>query len=235
MTGDGAFRFGSFFNVDSMLTIALAKGRLQDAIFRRLAAADVSVDWDALGTRKLLVEDASKRYNFLLVKPGDVPIYVERGVADVGVCGRDVLLESSPDVHEPLDLGFGRCRLVVAGKPDSAVRTSNFLSKLRVATKYPRVAMRHFHERATPVEIIPLTGSVEIAPLLNLSDCIVDIVETGRTLEENGLVILEEIAEVTARCIANRASFQLRRAELLNLFAVLKGNDAGAAARVREA
>ncbi len=200
-----------------MLTIALAKGRLQEKTLERLSNAGVVVDWDALGTRRLAVEDAAEQYRFLLVKPGDVPIYVEHGVADVGVCGRDVIFELAPDVHEPFDLGFGKCRVVVAGKPDSAFRASNFLSKLRVATKYPRIAQRHFLQRATPVEIIPLTGSVELAPLLGLSDCIVDIVETGRTLVENGLVVLEEIAEVTARVIVNRAAFQLKRDEVAAL------------------
>ncbi len=205
-----------------MLTIALAKGRLQEQTFDRLAGAGVRADLDALGSRKLLVEDLDKRFSFLLVKPGDVPIYVEHGVADVGVCGRDVLLEAAPDVHEPLDLGFGLCRLVVAGKPRALDDRANVLSSLRVATKYPRIAMRYFQQRATPVEIIPLTGSVEIAPLLGLSDCIVDIVETGRTLAENGLVVLDTIAQVSARAIVNRASFQLYRAELTDLLSILR-------------
>lgn len=205
-----------------MLTIALAKGRLQEKTFERLKKAGVHADLGALGSRRLSVEDTSGKYSFLLVKPGDVPIYVEHGVADVGICGRDVILESQPDVHEPLDLGFGACRLVVAGKQDAVNKGHNLLSRLKVATKYPQVATRYFHERGTPVEIIPLTGSVEIAPLLGLSDCIVDIVETGRTLVENGLVVFDTIAPVTARVIVNRASFQLHRKELLTLLAALE-------------
>lgn len=200
-----------------MITLALAKGRLQDATLARLAAAGSAIRPEQLDSRRLVLEDTAGEYRFLLVKPGDVPIYVEHGVAQAGVCGRDVVLEHEPDVYEPLDLDFGFCRLAVAGRTETPWPAANRLSKLRVATKYPRVTQRHFQRRATPVEIIPLTGSVELAPVLGLADCIVDIVETGRTLAENGLAVLEVIAPVSAQCIVNRAAFHLERTRLTRL------------------
>jgi len=204
------------------LTIALAKGRLQDdalALFRRVG---VVVSEEALASRRLLVDDESGRYSFIFVKPGDVPVYVEYGVADAGVCGRDVLMESQADVHEPLDLGFGRCRLVVAGRTESASRGYNPLATARVATKYPRVTADYFQRRGVPVELIHLTGSVELAPVLGLSEHIVDLVETGRTLSDNGLVVIDTVAESTARLIVNRASYHLKRAAIAELIALLK-------------
>jgi ATP phosphoribosyltransferase len=206
----------------SDLTIALAKGRLQDdalALFRRVG---VVVSDETLSSRRLLVNDESGRYSFIFVKPGDVPVYVEYGVADAGVCGRDVLMESQADVHEPLDLGFGRCRLVVAGRRESASRGYNPLATARVATKYPRVTTDYFQRRGVPVELIHLTGSVELAPVLGLSEHIVDLVETGRTLSDNGLVVIDTVAESTARLIVNRASYHLKRAAIAELIALLK-------------
>lgn len=204
-----------------MMTLALAKGRLQEMTLARLTAAGIALDPEPPDSRRLVLTDTHGQYRFLLVKPGDVPIYVAQGIAQAGVCGRDVLLEQEPDVYEPLDLGFGICRLVVAGFPDTPWQKANHLSKLRVATKYPRVTQRHFQAQATPVEIIPLSGSVELAPVLGLADCIVDIVETGRTLAENGLAILEEIAPVSARCIVNRAAFHLDRPRVTQLLTQL--------------
>lgn len=214
----------------SELTIALAKGRLQDealALFRRVG---VAVSDEVLASRRLLVEDEGGRYSFIFVKPGDVPVYVEYGVADAGVCGRDVLMETQADVHEPLDLGFGRCRLVVAGRAESASRGYNPLTTARVATKYPRLTADYFQQRGVPVELIELSGSVELAPVLGLSEHIVDLVETGRTLRENGLVIIDTIAESTARLIVNRASYHLKRASVAALIDILRrgiGQEAG--------
>jgi ATP phosphoribosyltransferase len=158
----------------------------------------------------------------------DVPTYVEYGVADCGIAGRDVLLEAASDVYEPLDLGFGRCRLVVARKKGDAAAGS--ASTVRVATKYPRVATRHFLERGVSAEVVRLAGSVEIAPGLGLADCIVDVVETGRTLEENGLVAVEEVAASSARLIVNRASYHARREEVARLVAALRAAPAEAPA-----
>jgi ATP phosphoribosyltransferase len=204
------------------LTIALAKGRLQNPAIGLFRRAGTIVPGEALESRRLLVEDESGLYSFILVKPGDVPVYVEYGVADAGVCGRDVLIESNADVHEPLDLGFGGCQLVVAGKPESARLGYDPLVTARVATKYPRVTADFFQRRGVPVELIVISGSVELAPLLGLSDHIVDLVETGRTLRENGLVVIDKIAECTARLIVNRASYHLKRARIAELIKALK-------------
>ena len=157
---------------------------------------------------------------FLFVKDMDVPTYVEYGVADCGIAGRDVLLETGSDVYEPLDLGFGRCRLVVA-RPRGGGRSARS-SSLRVATKYPRVAAAHFLERGVSVEVVRLAGSVELAPALGLADCIVDVVETGRTLAENGLEAVEDVAASSARLIVNRASYHARRDEVAALLARLR-------------
>jgi ATP phosphoribosyltransferase len=204
------------------LTIAIAKGRLQDETLDVFRRAGIALPKESLTSRRLLIEDQSGRYSFILVKPSDVPVYVEYGVADVGVCGRDVLMESAADVQEPLDLGFGRCRLVVAGKQESADRGYNPLTTARVATKYPRVTADYFQRKSVPVELIELSGSVELAPLLGLSEHIVDLVETGRTLQENGLVVLDTIIESTARLIVNRASYHLKRAAVAHLIDALR-------------
>ena len=189
------------------LTVALSKGKLlkgSAALFRR-----AGLPFPEDEGRRLVVEIDGLR--FLFVKDMDVPTYVEYGVADCGIAGKDVLLELEGDVYEPLDLGFGRCRLVVARRRDDPVDPRRH-SLVRVATKYPRVAARHFLERGLSAEVVKLSGSVEIAPGLGLADCIVDVVETGRTLEANGLVPVEEVASSSARFIVNRASYHARRA-----------------------
>jgi ATP phosphoribosyltransferase len=197
-----------------MLTVALSKGRLLEPTVEFLARAGIAVPDDILSSRRLIAPDASQSYRFLLVKPMDLPTYVEYGVAAAGICGRDVLLENEPDVHQPLDLGFGRCRLVVAGKKGGSGENHNLLSTTRVATKYPRIAERYFRGQGLPIEVIYLSGSVELAPNLDLADTIVDLVETGRTLKENGLEVIEEIMDSTARVVVNRASFHLQHAEV---------------------
>jgi ATP phosphoribosyltransferase len=189
------------------LTIAISKGRLQTESLNLLARAGLSVSSEMLASRRLAVEDESGRYRFIFVKPADVPVYVEHGIADCGIVGRDVLLESEADVLQRLTLRIGGCRMVVAAPSDQPLSSYGML---RVATKYPRIAARHFGSRGLSVEIIQLSGSVEVAPLLGLADCIVDLVETGRTLRENGLRIVEVIAESTARLIVNRASYHLK-------------------------
>ena len=191
------------------LTVALSKGKLlagSEALFRRALLPFP----DQPGRRLVVALDGLR---FLFVKDMDVPTYVEHGVADVGVAGRDVLLESGSDVYEPLDLGFGRCRLVVARLRGRA-GAEGFT---RIATKYPRVAARHFLERGLSVEVVTLAGSVELAPGLGLADCIVDVVETGRTLVENGLEVVEDVAASSARLVVNRASWHARRDEVAAL------------------
>ncbi|HEX4950920.1 MAG TPA: ATP phosphoribosyltransferase [Blastocatellia bacterium] len=200
-----------------MLTIALAKGRMQDDALALFARAGIVVAESELKSRKLLVQSADGRFQFVFVKPGDVPTYVEYGVADAGVCGRDVLLEAHADVHEPLDLKFGYCKIAVAGRKEVVGQDYNLLATVRVATKYPNIATEYFHQRGIPIETVYLSGSVELAPLLGLSDRIVDLVETGRTLKENGLEVIDVITETTARLIVNRASFHLQRDEVSRL------------------
>jgi ATP phosphoribosyltransferase len=201
------------------LTIALSKGRLQDDALALFKRAGIFVAENELNSRKLLLNSHDGRFSFILVKPSDVPIYVEHRVADAGICGLDVLLESQARVHEPLDLRIGRCKIAVAGKPGVRGRNYSRLATVRVATKYPRITTDHFHKKGVPIDLITLSGSVELAPLLGLSDLIVDLVETGRTLKENGLEVIDEIVESSARLIVNRASFHLKRVEVGALIA----------------
>jgi ATP phosphoribosyltransferase len=202
------------------LTVALPKGKLlagAQGLFRKAALPFPETDG-----RRLVVSVDGLR--FLLVKDMDVPTYVEYGVADCGIAGRDVLLEAGSDVYEPLDLGFGRCRLVVArARAAGAAPAREGSSTVRVATKYPRVAAAHFRQRGVSAEVVRLSGSVELAPGLGLADCIVDVVETGRTLEENGLEVVEEVAASSARLVVNPASFHARREEVAALIDKLRG------------
>jgi len=191
------------------LTLAIAKGRLQAEAVGLLQRSGLSLPSDSFSTRRLSLEDKSGRYRLIFVKPADVPVYVERGIADCGIVGRDVLLESEADLLHPLALDIGACRIVVAGRSGA---TLDRFGMLRVATKYPRIAAKHFGERGIAVDLIELSGSVELAPVLGLADCIVDLVETGRTLKENGLSIVEVITESSARLVVNRASYQLKAA-----------------------
>lgn len=187
------------------LTIAMPKGRIFEEALVFLKQAGVDVVADLHDSRKLIIPVPNSPLQFILAKPTDVPTYVEYGVADMGVVGKDVLLEEERDVYELLDLQIGYCRMMVAGLPDWKPVESP-----RVATKYPRIASRYFREQGQQVEVIKLNGSVELAPLIGLADRIVDIVSTGQTLRENGLVELEHICEITTRLIANRASYRMK-------------------------
>lgn len=189
------------------LTIAIAKGRLQAETLGLLTSASLDFSSEALSSRQLAVEDKSGRYRLIFVKPADVPVYVEHGIADCGIVGRDVLLESNTDLLQPLSLNIGACRVVVAARNEAHLSQ---LGMLRVATKYPRIAARHFGARGVAIELIELSGSVELAPVLGLADCIVDLVASGKTLRENGLSIVEVITESTGRLVVNRASYQLK-------------------------
>jgi len=189
------------------LTLAISKGRLQADALGLLRRAGLRLSNDSLSTRRLAIEDESGCYRLIFVKPADVPVYVEHGVADCGIVGRDVLLESDPDLLQPLALDIGACRIVVAAKTETIF---NQFGMLRVATKYPHIAAKHFGAHGIAVDLIELSGSVELAPVLGLADCIVDLVETGRTLMENGLSIVEVIARSSARLVVNRASYQLK-------------------------
>ncbi len=202
-----------------MLTVAIAKGRMQTEALALLARAGVHACGEALASRRLAVEDESGRYRFVFVKPADVPVYVEHGIADCGVVGRDVLLETGADVLQPLDLRISRCRIAVAARENFS---AGHAGVLHVATKYPRIAAAHFGAKGVPVEIIELSGSVELAPVLGLADCIVDLVETGRTLAENGLVVAETVAESSGRLVVNRASHQLKAVEVARTVEALR-------------
>ncbi len=196
-----------------MITIALAKGRLLEPSLKIFESLDYDVR-QVRASRKLVIEDAPHGVRFLNAKPMDVPIYVEHGAADIGIVGQDALRESGVEVYEPLDLGYGRCRLVVAGKSEYQNVEWRLLAGLRVATKYPRVATKYFASRGLSVEIIGLYGSIELAPMVGLADLIVDVVDTGRTLRENGLVELDEIFKSQAAFIVNRAAHTLRVKEI---------------------
>ena len=186
-----------------MITIALAKGRLAKGGLELFQKAGISCQEYSKASRKLIFMSDDGGYRFIMVKPSDVPTYVEYGAADVGVVGKDTLLEEGRAVYELLDLKFAQCKIVVAGFEDKK-KDLITNSSTRVATKYPNIAHSYFSEKGEIVEIIKLNGSVELGPIIGLSDVIVDIVESGRTLKENGLVVLEEICPITARLVVNR-------------------------------
>ncbi|MBN2907908.1 ATP phosphoribosyltransferase [Polycladomyces sp. WAk] len=192
--------------MNDMLTIAMPKGRIFEEAVNLMREAGFPIpDELSEDSRKLIVTVPEAGLSFFLAKPMDVPTYVEYGTADLGVVGKDVLLEEERDVYELLDLRISPCRISVAGLPDWQPTLHP-----RVATKYPRIADRYFRERGQQVEVIRLNGSIELAPLIGLADRIVDIVSTGRTLKENGLVELETITTVTSRLIANRSSYRMK-------------------------
>lgn len=200
------------------LRIALAKGRIaQDAISLLIRAGYDLKNYDK-SSRRLVFDDPEGRVSIVFVKSDDIPIYVEKGAADIGIVGRDVLAECEADVYEMLDLGFGRCRMCAAGF-EPWRRTAR---KLTVASKYPNVARRYFAREGIHTEVIRLNGSVELAPILGLADIIVDIVETGTTLKENNLQILETLFPVSARLIVNKVSLKTRTAAVQELLRLLR-------------
>lgn len=190
------------------LSFALPKGRLFDQTIDILTRSGVIESLVNRDSRKLILE--TEEFRFMIVRPKDVPVYVESGIADFGVAGNDVLDEGEYDVYRPIDLGIGYCRIVVAGKPESREIYNSNISTLKVATKYPRIATRFFMDRGIKPIIYELYGSVELAPLVGLADFIVDIVETGTTLRENGLVVIDQIKESTAKLIVNRVSYKVK-------------------------
>jgi ATP phosphoribosyltransferase len=202
--------------MNERLTLALPKGRLLDDALELLRA--IGVDGVDAASRKLLFSDPRRGLRLLFLKPTDVPAYVTYGAADLGIVGKDILLEQEPDVYEPVDLGFGVCRLVVAEPRELWERDDPAKwSWVRVATKYPRMTERYFSERGVQVEIVRLDGSIELAPLVGLAERIVDLVQTGETLRANGLVEVAEIARSTARLIVNRASMKTEHAAVTAL------------------
>ncbi len=194
-----------------MINIALPKGRLGEKAYSLFARAGYDCPELLAENRRLTFENEEAGVRYFWVKPTDVAIYVERGAADIGVAGRDILLEYAPDVYELLDLGIGRCRMCVAGFSDFCDPHTGIL---RVATKFPAIARRHYAAQSREIDVIRLNGSIELAPILGLSDVIVDIVETGKTLAENGLSVLDQIEPISARLIANKAHYQFQGEEI---------------------
>jgi ATP phosphoribosyltransferase len=204
-----------------LLTLALPKGRLLRPALEMLRS--MGLDGVEADSRKLIFSDEKHGLRFLILKPADVPTYVEYGAADLGIVGKDILLEQEPDVYEPLDLGFGFCRLVVAEPKQLWERDDpSKWSWVRVATKYPVLTERYFSERGIQVEMVRLDGSIELAPLVGLADRIVDLVQSGETLRANGLVEVAEITRSTARLIVNRASLKTEYSPVSQLIERLK-------------
>ena len=202
-----------------MLNIALPKGRLGEKAYSLLEKIGYKCEEFDSGKRKLVFTDKKNGVSYFWVKPTDVTVYVEHGVADIGVAGRDTILESGTDVYELLDLKTGRCRMCVASVNGFREDMSR---PLRVATKFPHVAERYFSSKNRDIEVIKLYGSIELAPILGLSDVIVDIVETGTTLKENNMSVLEEIFPISARLIANKARFRFKKDEIQSCVEKLK-------------
>ncbi len=208
---------------DRYLTFALGKGRLVKSTMELLEKCGIQCDEVTdKSTRKLIFTNEELKLRFFLAKGPDVPTYVEHGAADIGIVGKDTIMEENRSVYEVLDLGFGKCRMCVCG-PESARDLLNHHEMIRVASKYPNIARDYFYNRKNQtVDIIKLNGSVELGPIVNLSDVIVDIVETGSTLRENGLTVLEEICPLSARVIVNQVSMQMESARIRKLINDMK-------------
>ena len=198
--------------VETMLRVAMPKGRIYKQASKLFHQAGLMIPEDLEETRKLIISIPQANMEFILAKPVDVPTYVEYGVADLGVVGKDVLLEENRDVYELLDLGIARCRMSVIGLPHWKP-----VLHPRVATKYPTIASQYFREKGQQVEVIKLNGSIELAPLIGLADRIVDMVETGQTLKDNGLIEQEQIFTITSRLIANRVSYRMKNQAISEL------------------
>ncbi len=202
-----------------MLNIALPKGRLGERVYGLLKNAGFPCPDLEAGGRRLIFENPALGLRYFWVKPMDVGVYVERGAADVGIVGKDILLESTPQVYELLDLGLGKCTMAVAAPRGFRNPTG---TTLRVATKFPEIAARYYAGQSRDIDIIHLNGAIELAPLMGLSHVIVDIVETGETLRENGLEVLDRVAPISARLIANTASMKFENTKIQELLQGLK-------------
>lgn len=209
--------------LSELINIALPKGRLGDKVYELFASAGYRCPEIENPGRRLTFENSEAGIRYFWVKPSDVAIYVEKGAADIGVAGKDILLEYSPDVYELLDVGLGNCRMAVAGPREF---TDDRRKTLKVATKFANVAKKYYSSLGRDIEIIKLNGSIELAPILGLSDVIVDIVETGATLKQNNLEVKSTLFEVSARLIANKSSYRFKRekiSEIKNRISDIKG------------
>jgi ATP phosphoribosyltransferase len=202
------------------ITVALPKGRLFEQTIDIFKKADILKEEVKAESRKLILE--TQEFKFLLVRAKDVPTYVEYGAADLGVAGDDILLETNPDVYTPVDLKIGACKIVVAGLLEDKEKYNYNLTEIKVATKYPKITENFFKEKGITAHIIELYGSIELAPLLNLAPYIVDIVETGTTLRENGLVVIDYIRPSSAKLIINRASYKTNNQKILDIIKKLE-------------
>lgn len=211
--------------MNNMITVALSKGRLSEYALSLLSKCGINCEKIEKDDRRLVFYDENKKFSFLFVKPSDVPTYVESGVCDIGVVGKDTLMEEDKDIYEMLDLGFGKCRICIAGYEERREVITN--PNLKVATKYVNIAKQYFNNKGENIEIIKLNGSVELGPVIGLSDVILDIVESGSTLKANGLVILETICDVSARLVVNKVSLKTKQKTIVPLIekidSVLKG------------
>ncbi|MDD4095604.1 MAG: ATP phosphoribosyltransferase [Oscillospiraceae bacterium] len=205
-----------------MITIALSKGRLADQTLLLLEAAGYDCSAAKEDSRKLILEDTEAGLRFIMAKPADVPTYVEYGAADIGVVGKDTLMEENRQLYEVIDLGFGACRMCVCG-PERLRGNLDRIPNKRVASKYPNITRAYFEKtKRESVEIIKLNGSVELAPLVGLAEVIVDIVESGRTLRENGLDVLEVIADISARLVVNRVAMKMKSGEIMPMLEAIR-------------
>ena len=201
-------------SLKTMINIALPKGRLGEKAYGMFEAAGFECPSIKEENRKLIFENPEKGVRYFWVKPSDVVIYVERGAADIGIAGKDIILEYKPDIYELADLGIGRCRMAVAAKKDFCDRRDR---TLRVATKFPNIAKSYYSSLSREIDIIKLNGSIELAPILGLSDVIVDIVETGKTLYENDLEPKSDIVNISARLVANKVSYKFKNEQIRNI------------------
>ena len=207
--------------MEKYINIALPKGRLGDVVYDMFEKAGFPCPEIKEQNRKLIFENDSAGVRYFWAKPSDVPVYVERGAADIGVAGKDILLEHEPDVYELLDLNVGRCKMAVAapkGFDPESIKT------LRVATEFSRIARNHYASKGKDIDIIHLNGSMELAPIVGLSDVIVDIVETGTTLRENDLEVIEDIVPITARLITNKAGYMFKRGMIDDIIGKIRAN-----------
>jgi ATP phosphoribosyltransferase len=202
--------------MEQCLRIALAKGRIANQAMDLFESIGIDCSQMKTDSRRLIVSDDENGIEFILVKANDVAKYVEQGAVDMGVVGKDTLMEQQPDLYEVLDLGIGRCRMVVAGLKENTGVTV-------VATKYPVTAREYYRQKGRNIRVVKLDGSVELAPLVGLSDVIVDIVETGRTLKDNGLVILDEICAISARLVVNKVSLKMKNERVTEILKALRG------------
>lgn len=195
-----------------MISVALTKGRIEKDAVKILEKAGFGIEELKDKGRKLVFEDTKEEIRYFLVKANDAVTYVEHGVADIAIVGKDTLLEKGENYYEVLDLGIGKCKFIVATMPDTNI--FNKIGHIKIGSKYPNVSKNYFEGKGMDVEIIKIEGSVELAPILGISEGIVDIMETGTTLKENGLVVVDEICDISARVIVNKSSFKLKRNEI---------------------